>query len=88
MTGGPFSLLRLAEMSGYRCGICTGPIELDGRGEFSPSIDHILPTSCGGSNDITNLQLTHQGCNILKRDRIGFTRPPIGSEAERPLTLF
>lgn len=31
------------------------------------SIDHIVPLSQGGTNDLTNLQLAHLRCNLRKR---------------------
>ena len=34
-------------------------------------VDHILPRSKGGSNELANLQLTHQAYNRAKRDLYG-----------------
>lgn len=46
-----------------RCAIC---------GEFVPydlyTIDHIIPISKGGSNNIDNLQCTCKTCNFIKQD--------------------
>ncbi len=32
--------------------------------------DHIIPLSKNGNGNITNLQLTHEGCNKMKGNRI------------------
>ena len=36
------------------------------------TIDHIYPKHAGGSNDISNLQLSHQSCNTRKGRIIGY----------------
>jgi len=35
---------------------------------LAPSIDHVIPLSKGGTNDLANLRLSHWGCNYSKRD--------------------
>ena len=35
-----------------------------------PTLDHIIPTSKGGTNRVSNLQLVHNKCNNDKGDRI------------------
>jgi hypothetical protein len=34
----------------------------------SPSVNHIIPKSRGGTNDPRNLQIAHLRCNLLKHD--------------------
>jgi 5-methylcytosine-specific restriction endonuclease McrA len=34
------------------------------------SVDHIIPSSLGGSNDPDNVQLAHLHCNIKKNNRV------------------
>lgn len=53
------------------CGICGQPIDytlpyLD-PGEFV--VDHIVPLSRGGVDDITNKQAAHRSCNRAKGDK-------------------
>jgi 5-methylcytosine-specific restriction endonuclease McrA len=33
-------------------------------------LDHVIPSSRGGTNHYSNLQVTHAGCNIRKSDRL------------------
>lgn len=37
---------------------------------ISPSLDHIIPLTQGGTHTYNNVQLAHFGCNSSKRDRI------------------
>ncbi len=37
---------------------------------MTPSIDHVVPLSRGGSNHPSNLQLAHLLCNLSKGNRI------------------
>lgn len=63
---------------GDRCGICLGhhgPIRWGmrsgPRGDASglgPSIDHVLPRSHGGTDDVDNLRLTHWRCNYERKN--------------------
>lgn len=47
--------------SGGTCEICGKPIS-----RFQYSIDHIIPLSRGGTNNIDNLRAVHPSCNKLK----------------------
>lgn len=40
------------------CGICGMPMR-----KQDATIDHIRPLSCGGTNNVSNLQLAHEKCN-------------------------
>lgn len=62
--------LRASEMRAYLaheqcglCAICGGPF---GSGDLAPSIDHIVPRSSGGTNEIDNLRAAHCKCNNAK----------------------
>jgi 5-methylcytosine-specific restriction endonuclease McrA len=47
------------------CGFCGEPVDmtLSYPHRDSPSIDHIVPESLGGSHDRSNVRLAHFGCN-------------------------
>lgn len=66
------SVNRLLTRDGPICSLCFTEIDLtfawpDPR---SASIDHVLPRSLGGSNDLENLALSHLGCNCSKGNRV------------------
>lgn len=71
------TLLRyLVERDGDRCGICRRKVNITlksgTRGSpRGPSVDHIVPRSLGGSDDLANLRLTHWGCNQKRGNRGG-----------------
>lgn len=46
------------------CHICGGHV-----GIANFHLDHLVPRSKGGSNDLDNLGLSHPGCNISKGNR-------------------
>lgn len=49
-----------------RCGICHYPIV----SIADVTIDHIIPTSKGGPNTLTNKQIAHGPCNVQKSDKV------------------
>lgn len=66
---------QLAKRDGSDCRICGKPVDLEAgpKDKFRPSIDHITPRACGGSNDPENLQLAHLWCNQVKHVRQDFS---------------
>ena len=56
--------ISLLDAQSHRCAICQGPLGL-----HDSHIDHIVPLASGGSDDYTNLQLTHMNCNLRKGTR-------------------
>lgn len=46
---------------GLTCGLCGDEVP-----EQDVHIDHIRPVSGGGTNELSNLQVTHSRCNIAK----------------------
>ena len=66
----------LAERDGVKCGICRKRVDITlasgTRGDpMGPSIDHVVPRSQGGTNDLANLRLTHWVCNNKRGNRGG-----------------
>lgn len=53
------------------CPLCKLPLNSTTRS----TIDHILPRSKGGGNDISNKQLTHSLCNNIKGDSTEYISP-------------
>lgn len=58
--------LDVLERDDYRCQMCGAKVE-DG---VKLHIDHIIPVSKGGSNDMDNLQVLCHKCNLAKHDRM------------------
>jgi 5-methylcytosine-specific restriction endonuclease McrA len=50
---------------GKVCGICKKPVKYT-----KANLDHIIPQSKGGRNNIENLQLTHFKCNSSRGNSI------------------
>lgn len=48
------------------CAICLKDLTGLLRTDFDKAIDHMIPLNLGGNNDITNLQLVCQECNLEK----------------------
>lgn len=59
-------ILKLLVRDGPWCCICAEKIDMKLRHPHkkSPTVDHIVPKSKGGSNKIDNCQLAHLDCNI------------------------
>ena len=58
--------INVMERDDYTCQMCGRSIE-DG---IKLHIDHIVPVSKGGSNDMDNLQVLCHECNLAKHDRV------------------
>lgn len=60
----------------WKCGICGGKVNkhLKYPHQLSPSLDHIIPLSRGGSHTPENVQLAHLRCNLSKGSKTGFTK--------------
>jgi 5-methylcytosine-specific restriction endonuclease McrA len=58
--------------AGYVCGICNKPVDpsLDYPDPESPSLDHIMPLSLGGTHTWDNVQLAHLRCNEKKNNNL------------------
>lgn len=65
------SVYDIAGRDGRRCNICRRKVDmqLSGNAKWGPTIDHILPVSFGGTNEPSNLALTHRACNVARKNR-------------------
>ena len=63
----PSKRKEVLERDGHRCVYCSVDLRIE-----PPHIDHKVPVSAGGSNDVDNLQATCSKCNARKK---GFTNP-------------
>lgn len=63
-------ITRLIARDGPCCGICAGMLDrsLARQHPMSVTIDHKLPTSHGGSDELENLRLAHLDCNKARGD--------------------
>lgn len=54
------------------CAICGKPVDkkIKSPDPMSATIDHIIPLTKGGSNELDNLQLAHRCCNLVKSDKV------------------
>lgn len=61
------------ERDAFTCWICgiktLGLSEMDYQNPWSPSLDHVLPHSQGGSDHADNLMTSHRWCNTVRGDR-------------------
>jgi len=57
---------------GDNCHICQKPIDLDlpRTNRFGLTVDHVIPVSKGGTDDLSNLRPAHWICNIIKSDKM------------------
>lgn len=67
-----YSAKQLAKRDGTDCKLCAAPVDmtLGHPNLMRGSVDHIIPTSLGGSNEPENVQLAHLHCNIKKNNRV------------------
>lgn len=54
------------------CQLCGEPVDLTATfpDRMSPTLDHVLPKSLGGTDEPTNLRLAHLTCNSSRQARI------------------
>lgn len=67
-----YSAAQLALRDGTDCKLCGASVDMTLRHPhlMRGSVDHIVPTSRGGSNEPENVQLAHLRCNIRKHNRL------------------
>jgi hypothetical protein len=57
----------VARRAGHRCEYCRAPEAIF---NFPFEVEHVLPTSRGGTDDEDNLCLACRACNLRKSDRV------------------
>lgn len=64
-------VLAVFNRDGWTCQICFYAVSRydEWPSPSSPTIDHIVPLSKGGSHTYSNVRLAHHGCNAGKKDR-------------------
>ena len=67
----------VAARAKYRCEYCLSPMHCN---PDQPSVEHIQPSSRGGSDAPSNLALSCQGCNSFKHVAISAEDPATGVE--------
>lgn len=65
------SLPALCHRYNWTCQLCGQPVPrgISAPDPLSPSIDHIIPLSKGGTHTVENVQLAHYRCNTKKGNR-------------------
>jgi 5-methylcytosine-specific restriction endonuclease McrA len=63
---------QIGDRDNWVCQLCGQPVDssLSGRCAEGPTVDHILPISKGGLDNLENLQLAHRECNARKGNRV------------------
>ncbi len=63
--------LEIFERDNYICQICRKKVVLDKKWPhpLSPTLDHIVPLSCGGEHSKKNVRIVHLKCNLSKGNR-------------------
>lgn len=64
-------LWQAAATWGTRCAICGQPVDMGLRypDPLSPTVEHVIPRSRGGTDQISNLRVAHHTCNVRKGNR-------------------
>lgn len=62
--------LAIYEAAGWTCQLCGDPMsrEYSSQDPWSPTLDHIVPRSKGGTDDLSNLRASHMWCNSVRGD--------------------
>lgn len=67
--------MALFARDGWKCQICSEPVDYtaDPLTDWYPTLDHIVPRSKGGSDDLSNLRTAHRWCNSVRGDLSYYT---------------
>jgi 5-methylcytosine-specific restriction endonuclease McrA len=59
---------KLAEAQNWRCAYCGGRMDGKKNEPDAPTFEHLVPTSQGGPDTISNVVITHRRCNVARGD--------------------
>ena len=67
--------LTIYDRDNWTCQICAEPVDpnAEPRSDWYPTLDHVIPRSRGGTNDLTNLRTAHHWCNSVRGDLSHYT---------------
>jgi hypothetical protein len=71
----------VAERAGHRCEYCRAPEAIF---NLPFEVEHVVPSSRGGPDDLANLALSCRACNLYKADR----RTGLDPETRAEVSLF
>lgn len=62
--------LAIYERDDWTCGICREPVDQNAppNSTWDATLDHVVPRSQGGADDLDNLRLAHRWCNSVRGD--------------------
>lgn len=62
--------MAIFDRDGWACTICQEPVNwtADPNSDWYPTLDHIIPRSLGGPDDVSNLRTAHRWCNSVRGD--------------------
>lgn len=67
----PAVRIALYERDNYTCWLCGEPCDKNAdpqRDNWSPTLDHVIPRSQGGTHEHSNLRTAHRWCNSIRSD--------------------
>lgn len=63
-----YTLKELGDRDGWKCHLCATQVDptLSGLHEDGPTVDHLVPLSAGGIDELANVALAHRRCNVAR----------------------
>ena len=69
-------IMKLAHRDGWRCAYCGVETCFTGRDGPRATVDHVVPKSKGGLDNLSNCVVACQACNAAKGDQEDWSPPP------------
>lgn len=68
---GDYTLRDVGDRDGWTCHLCLKSVNprLSGMHSRGPTVDHLIPISDGGVDELINVALAHRQCNIKRSNR-------------------